>query len=175
MTTDTAALAPGQQELLITRTFDAPRDLVWQAFTQAEHLAHWWGPKGFAIEVAALDVSPGGVFHYCMRAGNGMAMWGKFVYREVQAPERIVFTNSFSDEAGNTTRAPFNANWPLEVLNTWTFSEADGKTTLTLRGIPFNASEIEHAIFVAGFDSMRMGFGGTLDQLATYLALQQTG
>lgn len=159
------------QEFTFSRTFDAPRQLVWDAFTQAEHLAHWWGPKGCEIEVAALDVCPGGQFHYCMRLPNGGAMWGKFIYREIDAPSRIVFTNGFADEAGNLIRAPFHPAWPLEVLNTWTFDEADGKTTLTLRGAPINANEEEQAIFIANFESMRGGFGGTMEQLAAYLAL----
>jgi uncharacterized protein YndB with AHSA1/START domain len=97
-------------------------------------------------------------------------MWGRFVYREIVAPERIVFINSFSDEDGNITRAPFSSTWPLEVLNTLTLSEHEGKTTLTLRGGPINATEEERKTFEAGFDSMRQGFTGTFDQLADYLA-----
>src|SRR5262249_19009776 len=97
-------------------------------------------------------------------------MWGKFVYREIVAPERIVFINSFSDEEGNTIRAPFSPTWPLEILNTLTLSEHKGKTTLTIRAVPFNAAKEESETFEAGLDSMRQGFNGSLDQLADYLA-----
>lgn len=157
-------------DLVITRTFDAPRELVFQAFTQADHLQHWWGPKGTTLRVSKLDVRPGGVFLYSMEAPDGNKMWGKFVYREVVAPEKIVFTNSFSDEEGNIIRAPFSQTWPLEVLNTWTLTEEVGKTTITLHGVPLNATEEEQQNFADMYGSMQQGFGGTFDQLENYLA-----
>lgn len=159
----------------ITRTFDAPRDLVFEVFMKSKHLMHWWGPKGFTWVSAKLDLRPGGLFHYCMRSADGHEMWGKFVYREIVSPERIVFVNSFSDEKGNTVRAPFNPNWPLEVLNQVTFVEQDGRTTLTLRGGPIHASEAERKTFDSSHHLMQQGFSGTLDQLAEYLASQQKG
>jgi uncharacterized protein YndB with AHSA1/START domain len=155
----------------ITRAFVAPRDLVWKAFTEPEHLVQWWGPKGFSMQVARLDLRPGGVFHYSMRSPEGRTMWGKFVYREIAAPERITFVNSFCDEQGDLVRNPFNPNWPLEVLNTITFSEQEGKTTLILSGGPINASEEEAQTYEGGRDSMQKGFTGTFDQLAAYLAI----
>ncbi len=157
-------------EFAISRVFDAPRERVWKAFTEVERLIQWWGPKGFTMDTAKLDLRPGGMFHYCMRAPNGLEMWGKFVYREVAAPEKLVFVNSFSDEKGDSTRNPFSPAWPIEVLNTMTLSERDGKTTLTLSGGPINATEEERKTFDASHDSMRQGFGGTFDQLAEYLA-----
>ena len=156
-------------ELVITREFDAPRDLVFKAWTEAERLAHWWGPKGFTWVSATLDLTPGGVFHYHMRSPGGDDMWGKFVYHEIDAPERLVFTNSFSDEAANTVRAPFNPNWPLEVMNTVTFAESGAKTLVTLRGVPYNANDAEREAFGNFHASMRAGFGGSMDQLDAYL------
>jgi len=82
-------------------------------------------------------------------------MWGRFVYRELVPPERLVFIVSFSDEAGNVTRHPMSPTWPLEVLNTMTLSEHGGKTTLTMHGRPINASEEERRTFEAGRDSMQ--------------------
>src|SRR6266568_2266197 len=85
----------------------------------------------------------GGVFHYAMAYRPGHEMYGRFVYREIAAPGRLVFVNSFSDAAGGITRAPFpqlGDRWPLEVLNNMTLTEKDGKTTLTLRGGPINAT-----------------------------------
>jgi uncharacterized protein YndB with AHSA1/START domain len=163
--------APGTDdaEFVITRSFDAPRDLVFAAWTEAERLAHWWGPKGMRIRVAKLELKPGGIFHYAMEMPDGNEMWGKFVYREITPPERIVFVNSFSDPQGNTTRAPFSATWPLEVLNVLTFLEHDGKTTITLRGGPINATAEERATFRTGHKSMQQGFSGTFEQLAEYL------
>ena len=159
-------------EFSITRVFDAPRDLVWKSFTESERLVQYWGPKGFTMRVAKLDLRPGGVFHYGMRSPEGRDMWGKFVYREIVAPERIVFVSSFSDEEGNLTRHPFSPTWPLEMLNTLTLSEQDGKTTLTISGSPINAAEEERKTFEAGRDSIKQGFTGTFDQLAAYLSLQ---
>jgi len=157
------------KELVIIRVFNAPRDIVFKMWTEAEHLAKWWGPKGFDVIVKKLELKPGGVFHYCM-AKNDMEMWGKFVYREIVAPEKLVFINSFSDKDGNITRSPFMANWPLEVLNTLTFKEQDGKTTVTLKGGPCNATEEEQNIFAANTGSMQQGFAGTFEQLDEYLA-----
>ncbi|BAU28384.1 uncharacterized protein YndB with AHSA1/START domain [Aneurinibacillus soli] len=157
-------------ELVITHTFNAPRELVFQAFTQAEHLKHWWGPKDWTLNVSKLDVRPGGIFHYSQQSADGHVMWGKFVYREISAPEKMVYTNSFSDEEGNTIRAPFSQTWPLEILNTLTFTEQDGKTTLTMHGMPLSATDEELQTFESMHDNMQKGFAGTFDQLAEYLA-----
>lgn len=159
------------EPFVITRVFDASRERVFQAFAEAERLAQWWGPVGFNIEVKKLEFRAGGTFHYCMKSPMG-EMWGRFTYREIVAPERIVFINSFSNPQGEITRAPFPGFdlWPLEVLNTVTFDEQDGKTTLKLSGGPINATEEEVAMYQSGFASMTQGFTGTWDQLATYLS-----
>lgn len=160
-----------KKEFFISRTFDAPRELVWKAWTEEERLARWWGPKGCTIRVAKFDLKPGGMFHYTMAFKPGHEMWGRFIFREIEAPKKLVFINSFSDEDGGLTRAPFPqaTNFPLEVLNTVTFVEQDGKTTLELRGGPINATEAEIANYASMFDSMRQGFGGTFDKLDDYL------
>jgi uncharacterized protein YndB with AHSA1/START domain len=165
--------ASADQEFVIEREFDAARDLVWKAWTEVEHLAQWWGPRGCRIEVLKFDLRPGGVFHYAMQFSAGKPMYGKFIYREIAAPERLVFVNSFSDPEGGLTRAPFpqlHGNWPLEVLNHLTLVEKGGRTGLTLRGHPINATPTEVATYTSMFDSMRQGFGGTFDALAEYLA-----
>lgn len=158
------------KEFTITRKFPAPRALVFQALTEADRLAKWWGPTGFTMVTSTVDLRPGGLFHYQMRSPEGHAMWGRFAYREIVPPERIVFTNSFSDAAGGATRAPFSPTWPLEVLNTLTLTEAGGVTTVTLRGGPVDCTPEERQTFEGNFGSMEKGFGGTFDQLAAYLA-----
>jgi uncharacterized protein YndB with AHSA1/START domain len=100
----------------------------------------------------------------------GHEMWGRFVYRDITAPERLVYVSSFSDDSAGLTRAPFKDTFPLEILNTLTLSEQDGKTVLTLRGRPLNATAEEVATFIDMLPSMQQGFGGTFDQLAAYLA-----
>jgi uncharacterized protein YndB with AHSA1/START domain len=154
----------------ISRDFDAPRDLVFRAWTEADRLAAWFGPVGFTTFSSRLDLRPGGQFHYGMRAPNGSEMWGKWVFREVKPPERLVFVASFSDEGAATTRAPFAGDWPLEVLSTVTFAEKGGRTTLTMTAEPVNATDAERKRFADGFESMTKGWGGTLDALAAYLA-----
>ena len=160
------------QEFTITRSFAASREKVWRAWTDRESLARWWGPKGCTIRVLGLDLRPGCVFHYALAVQPGHEMFGRFVFREIVAPERLVFVNSFSDAAGGITRAPFpqlQGKWPLEVLNVVTFTEQNGATTLSLRGGPINATAEERAIFAGHADSMRQGFGGTFDQLDAFL------
>lgn len=159
-----------ESELMITRIFDAPRELVAKVWAESEHLKQWWGPKGFTMNISSLDFRPGGVFHYSQKSPDGHEMWGKFVYHEINLPEKLVFASSFSDEEGNTVRAPFSATWPLEILNTLTFSEHSGKTTLVMRGVPVNTTEEERETFKAMHDGIRQGFAGTFDQLADYLA-----
>jgi uncharacterized protein YndB with AHSA1/START domain len=156
-------------EFTISRVFDAPRDLVFQALTEVDRLAQWWGPKGFTMVRSTLDLRPGGRYHYLLRSPDGQEMWGRFSYREVEPPARLVFTNSFSDAAGHAVRAPFSSTWPLEVLNVLTLEEKDGKTTVTLRGTPHAATAEEIRTFDGHHASMQQGFGGTFDQLDDYL------
>jgi uncharacterized protein YndB with AHSA1/START domain len=164
------AASAGTPEFTISRTFNAPRAAVWKAYSDVDALSKWWGPKGFEWISGTLDLRPGGLFHYGMRSPTGQEMWGKFVYREIAAPERMVFVTSFSDREGNTVRAPFAEDWPLEVLNVMTLTELHGATTVTLRGSPLNATEAEKKRFEVMKPSMTMGFTGTFDQLEQYLA-----
>jgi len=158
-------------DFVIARVLDAPRDLVWKAFSEPERMRHWWGPKGFSVIAYKMDLRPGGTYHYGLKGPDGSTMWGKFVFREVVAPERMVFISSFSDEAGGTTRHPMAPTWPLEMLSTFIFEEQPGgKTKVTIRWRPHNASGDERKAFDAGRDGMMKGWGGTLEQLEAYLA-----
>lgn len=163
-----------KQGLLLSHVFNAPRELVFKVWTDPEHFGKWWGPQGYSLEVITMDVRPGGMFLGCQKSPDGnQTMWGKFVYQEVFVPEKLVFIQSFSDEEGNTIRAPFNANWPLEIMNIITLEEIDGKTTLTMQGGPVNATAEEQAAFDGMAPMVKQGFGGTFDQLAQYLESQQ--
>ena len=157
-------------EFVVTRDFDAPRDLVWKAWTDVERLKHWWGPKGFTMLSCMNDLRPGGAFHYGMKAPNGSVMWGKWVYREIVPPVRLVFLSSFSNEKGDVTRAPFSADWPLQLLSTLELAERGGRTRVTMRGVPHEATEAERKMFASYFGSMQQGWAGTLDQLGEFLA-----
>ena len=154
----------------ITRTFHAPRELVFRAWTQPEHLARWMSSAGMTQFSTSLDLRPGGVFHYGLRTPDGQQLWGKWVFREIEAPSRLVFVSSFSDAAGGFTRHPMAADWPLETLSTVTFTEQAGQTVLTLSAAPLNASESERQTFAGAVAGMDQGWGGTFAQLETYLA-----
>ena len=163
--------ATDPEEFIFTRVLDAPRQLVFRMLTESEHLARWWGPKGFKIRIAKLDLRPGGVFRFHMQSPDGRNdMWGKFVYREIVAPERLVYVVSFSDEQGNMLRHPLAISWPLEMLNTLTLSEYDGKTKLTMSGVPINATKEERKAFKEGHKSMQQGFAGTFEKFDEYSA-----
>jgi len=163
-------VAPPSKPFVITRTFDASRDKVWKAWTERERLLQWFGPKGFRMTSAKLDLRPDGNFHYCLETPDGKEMWGKFVYRVIDAPDRIVLVNSFSDERGGLTRHPFSATWPLETLSTTTLSDEGGKTKLTIEWSPLNPTEEERRTFDGAHEGMKQGWTGTFDQLAAYLA-----
>lgn len=165
--TTPAASAP----FVIARTFDAPRELVWKAFTERDQLMRWFGPKGFTMQFATLDLRPGGVFHYGLQSPDGKEMWGKWIFREIVKPERLVFVVSFSDAQGGVTRHPMSPTWPLETLSTNTFTEHEGKTTIAVRWSAINATDDERKTFDDSHEGMRMGWTGTMDQLAAYLTL----
>ena len=165
-----AAAASGSGVFTIARTFDASRAALWRAFSEAGEMRRWWGPKGFTVTKLDMDLKPGGHMHYGLRAPDGMLLWGRFVYRDIVPGERMVLVSSFSDPDGGVTRHPLAETWPIELLTTFTFLDEGGKGRLTVTWEPLHPSPAERAAFDAGHASMRNGWTGTLDQLATYLA-----
>ena len=153
-----------------SRVFDAPRERVWKAWTDAAQLKQWWGPLGFKVHTAKVDLRPGGMFLYGMTSPDGKEMWGKFLYREIAAPKRFVCIVSFSDPQGGVTRHPWSPGWPLHIMSTVEFEEQGPRQTrVTVTWLPHEASEAERKTFEEGRDSMKQGWGGTLEQLAGYL------
>jgi len=157
-------------QIELTHTFHAPRELVFKAFTDSEHLQHWWGPAGWAFHVSTSDIRSGGVLHYSQKPDDGDVMWVKFEYSEIITPERIVYTSYFSDEDGNVIRAPFDDTWPLRVEHTYRFLEQEGKTVLTMAGAPVSATEDEMKTFRDSQAMFQEGFSGTFAQLDSYLS-----
>jgi uncharacterized protein YndB with AHSA1/START domain len=148
------------RQIAIERVFDAPRELVWSAWTDCEHLKHWWGPTGWTLPVCKLDLRVGGVWHYCMRSPDGKQdSWGKSTYREIVEPERLVLTDAFSDEQGNVA-----ANMP-EMLNTILFQEEDGKTRVTSTSEYGSAEELQRVVEMG----VEQGVKETWDRLVEYL------
>jgi len=162
------------QPFVITREFAAPRKLVWRAWTEVESLRQWFGPKGVKVTAAKLDLRVGGTFHSCLLSPDGKEWWGKWTFREVNMPERLVWVHSFSDKDGGNTRHPLSPTWPLELLTETTFVEHGDKTVVTLKWMPLNATEEEIKTFNAAHPGMTHGWGGTFDQLTEYLKQLQT-
>ena len=154
----TSSASSNKGELIITRILDAPRQLVFKAWTDPKHVAQWWGPKGFTNPVCELDARPGGAIRIDMRGPDGVVYPMKGVFRDIVEPERIVMTTTaFDDDEGNPQ---------LEALATATFVEHEGKTTLTLHGVVVKATPaVDGAL--AG---MGEGWNQSLDRLADLLA-----
>jgi uncharacterized protein YndB with AHSA1/START domain len=111
----------GEREIVMTRTFAAPRALVFDAWTKPEQVSCWLlGPDGWTMPVCEIDLRVGGAYRYVLRRDDGREMIMKGIYREIVAPERLVCTESFGDAPGP------------EAINTFTFVERGGETTLTL-------------------------------------------
>jgi uncharacterized protein YndB with AHSA1/START domain len=165
--------ASNPNEVVITRTFDAPRQIVWDAWTKEENLKEWFGPTGSQITFAKMDLRPGGVFHYCMAHGTAGEMWGIWKFREVDPPKKIQLVQSFSDKDGGITTHPMAPTWPKQTLSTTTFEEKNGKTTITLHWEPYEATQEEIDTFNAGRAGMDQGWAGTFARLDAYLAAKQ--
>jgi uncharacterized protein YndB with AHSA1/START domain len=142
---------------VITRIVDAPRELVFKAWTDPKHVAQWWGPRGFTNPVCELDVRPGGAIRIHMQAPDGTVYPMTGACREVAKPERIVFTSAALDKQGNPM---------FEILNTVIFAEQGGKTKLTLRARVLTATA-EAAPHLKG---MEAGWTQTLDRLSEFVA-----
>jgi uncharacterized protein YndB with AHSA1/START domain len=157
-------------ELVFERTFAAPRELVWRAWTEADALNQWWGPHIFENRVISLDLWPGGLFRYAMKMPSGEESFGRFVFDAIEPVSRLAYRSAFADADGNAIRAPWDSTFPLEIASTVTLEEVAGGTKLTLRARPHNPTAEEAAAFEGLRGSMDQGFNGTLDQLEQYLS-----
>jgi uncharacterized protein YndB with AHSA1/START domain len=144
---------PADRVLTITRIFDAPRSLVFKAWTESAHMARWWGPRGFKSTVLKNDLRSGGAYRIHMLGPDG-DHWSQGVYREVVPPERLVMVGSWADADGNPTRP--------ETTLTLLFEDLAGKTRLTLHNAVFES--------VTARDLHNGGWTSALDCLAEYLA-----
>ncbi|MFD2331061.1 SRPBCC domain-containing protein [Cohnella sp. GCM10020058] len=162
-----ASRVEGDRVLVLERVFDAPRELVFKMFKEAEHLKRWWGPRGWEIPVCNVDFRPGGVWHYCMKCVDpnqgqfyGMESWGKGVYKEIVEGEKLVYVDYFSDAEGGTNDA-----LPSTEVTMVFIDEAGGKTRL------ISSSEYESAEALKTVMDMGMlqGIAETWDRLEELL------
>ncbi len=156
-----------------TRLLDAPVELVWKAWTELPHLMAWFGPQGFTVSEAKLELVPGGEFHYGITSPEGLTMWGRWRFREIVPRKKLVLLSSFSDAQRGVTRHPLSSTWPLETLSTTLLEPVGDKTLMTIEWLPFYASAQELQTFLGAFESMNQGWGGTLAKLEAYLAEQR--
>lgn len=158
-------IQPEEDALVIMRLFDAPRELVFKAWTEPERMKRWLSPKGFTTPVCKIDLRPGGRILNCMRSPEGQEIWSQGVYREIVRPERIVCTDTFADEKGNPVspqKYGMSPDWPEEALLTVTFDEHADKTQFTLHHAPIKPGTER--------DMCEQGWNETLDKLEDYLA-----
>jgi len=158
---DYLSLSPriGEQEFVVERQFTAPRTLMFQVFTQPEHLKRWWAPRPYTIPVCTIDLQPGGIWHYCMRSPEGQDQWARSVYREIVPPEKLTYTTSFADEHANPIEGM------PEHLTTLIFMEEVGKTSVTARVQFASAAALSVAVGIGMLQGMSM----TWDYLVEYV------
>jgi uncharacterized protein YndB with AHSA1/START domain len=150
--------------LTITRIFEAPREAVWEAWTDPEHIVRWWGPKDYTSPAAKMDVRVGGRYVLCMRSRDGQDIWSGGVFREIVPLERIVMTDNFIDEHGNVVPAStygMDIDFQETVITVTLEDAGEGKTRMTMRheGLPAG----EH------IEDASVGWNESLDKLAASL------
>ena len=152
-----ATKASSEWDLVMIRVFDAPRELVFKAWTDAKHMQQWWGPNGFTNPVCELDLRVGGAIRIDMRAPNGVVHPMTGVFEEIEEPERLVFVSSALDDKGNSI---------FDVLTTVTFTARGDKTELTMQARVIRAT-VQAPQYLQG---MQAGWTQTLDRLGAYVA-----
>ncbi len=166
----TSTVAP----FVISRVFRAPRALLWQVQTQAEHLQHWLSPEGFRTIHADMDFRVGGRYHYGIEGPNGLQMWGLQRFLEIVPETRLVHIQSFSDKDGGLGRHPMAPTWPAYMHVTALYEGgADGNTKYTLSWQPHESDEVGMTTFDGARAGMEAGFGGTFAKLEAYLGSLQ--
>lgn len=151
-------------ELVIVRTFNAPREAVWQAWTEPERVMRWWGPKGYTAPVCNIDFRIGGKYLNCMRSPEGREFWSTGKYLEIIAPSLLVCTDSFADADGNVVPAThygMGKDFPLELQITVTFEGDADITLMTLRHLGMPPGEMS--------DMCKSGWSESFDKLPAIL------
>jgi uncharacterized protein YndB with AHSA1/START domain len=151
---------PDDRTIVITRTFDSPRRLVFKAWTDPRHLAQWWGPPGFSAPLCEMDLRVGGMFRIHLRAPDGVTHPCRGVFREVTEPERIVYAGEAEEGSVGC-----GAGLPPRAIVTVTFAEHDGKTTVTIHTRLQSAADLEAAV-QTGFNA---GLAASFERLAEHL------
>jgi uncharacterized protein YndB with AHSA1/START domain len=158
VTNEPTGTQTADREIVTTRTFEAPRDLVFKMWTDRRHIEQWWGPNGFTTTIQEMDVRPGGMWRFVMHGPDGTDYQNRITYEEVVEPERLVYAHGDDNE-------------PEQFRGIVTFEDEEGKTRLTLRTIFASAEERDRVVREVGAID---GAKQTLGRLAEYLASQRT-
>ena len=161
---------PMVKPTILTREYNAPRQLVFEAWTQPEHIAKWQFPfPGFTCEIVSADIKPGGASLHKMISPNGFEMWLLTKYEAITPPESLVFRQYNSNAAGDILPNPQMPNWPKEMRTTILLEKVGDKTKLQLIWQPVNPTQAEAEMFEASRPEHKKGWGGGLEQLDIYL------
>ncbi len=144
-------------EFVLDREFDAPRDLVWKAWTDPELLQRWYGP-GVETVIHRFDLEPDGEWLNEMKMGGG-SNYQKMIFKEVSEPEKLVWHHCSADENWNIAANPMMPDWPRKLLTTVTFEDNGDKTKVRLTQVPLDATDAEIACFAEMKDNMAGGWG----------------
>jgi len=165
MTTNKMNVETKERELIMTRMFDAQRELVFETYSDCKHLMQWWGPREWPLATCDMDFREGGTWNYCMKGPKGKLACGKAVYRQIQAPEKIVYKDNFADENGNVNEEMPGMRITVE------FTEHEGKTKLTVLTLFDSAEELKSVLGMGVVE----GFSQTWDRLEEHLAQVTAG
>ena len=154
----------------IDRRFAAPPAKLFKAWTDPADLKQWFAPAGMTMSQATMDFRPGGGFHYALRAPTGFEIWGMWVFEEIEAPEKLVQLQYFSDPDGGVSRHPLSATWPLRTRSTTRFLADGAETVLSIAWTPYEAEPAEILTFEAAAPVVRQAWAGAFDQLARFIA-----
>ncbi len=162
----------GKEEFVINRSFDAPLELMFQVWSDPQHLSQWLPPTGFTMEFIKADIAPGGHIFYFMSGPGGAKMYGRAEYLKVEKPGLVAYTQQFCDEHENVTRHPLSPTWPATMLTIVQLTaEGPDRTRVTVTWEPHGATTREELeTFIKGRGSMTQGWTGSFDKLEEYLA-----
>jgi uncharacterized protein YndB with AHSA1/START domain len=160
----------GKEKFVINRVFNAPLDLMFKIWSEPQHFSKWLAPTGFNMEFIRADIREGGTSFYYMASESGQKMFGRVMYKEIKAPNHLVYAQQFCDEKENVSRHPMAPTWPETMLTTVTLaSEGPNQTRVTIEWEPTGQVTPEELdTFIKGRAGMTMGWTGSFDKLEEY-------
>jgi uncharacterized protein YndB with AHSA1/START domain len=165
----------GKERFVINRSFNVPRDMMFEMWTHPKHFSKWLPPVGFEMSFIRSDIKPGGSTFYFMTGNGGTRMYGRTEYLQIERPHRLVYAQQFCDENEKVTRHPFSPTWPETMLTTVTFSEeGPSHTRVTITWEPHGrVTREELETFIKARGGMTQGWNGSFDKLEDYLTTFQ--